>query len=62
MAVIDDHIGKEFPGNGPVKVPAINQWQFHNGVTWYITHHSASLNHRVDMERLFRVAMIDAGL
>ena len=49
IAVIDDHIEKEVPGNDPGEVPAMNQWQFYNMVTWYFTYHAASLNHRVRM-------------
>ena len=37
-------------------------WEFYNLVTGDITYHAAPLNHRVDMERLFRAAMIDVGL
>ena len=29
-------------------------WQFYNVVTWYITHHAALLNHRVEMEKRLR--------
>ena len=36
-------------------------WEFYNLVTGDITYHTAPLNHRVDMERLFRAAMIDVG-
>jgi len=36
-------------------------WEFYNLVTGDITYHAAPLNHRVDKERLFRAAMIDAG-
>jgi hypothetical protein len=54
MALIDDHITSEFPDTEPGKLPAMNLWQFYNVVTWYITHHSVSLNHRVELERRLR--------
>jgi len=57
MALIDDHIEAEFPDTEAGKLPAVSLWQFYNVVTWYITHHAASLNHRVEMERRVREAV-----
>ncbi|RZB36382.1 MAG: hypothetical protein SRB2_02207 [Desulfobacteraceae bacterium Eth-SRB2] len=37
--------------------PIINLWIFFNILTWYITHHAVSLNHRVEMEKRLRAAM-----
>jgi hypothetical protein len=35
-------------------LPATSLWQFYNVVTWYISHHAASLNHRVELEKQLR--------
>ena len=40
-----------------MKSPSMSLWLFKNVVTWYIAHHTASLNHRVEMEKQLRVAM-----
>jgi hypothetical protein len=37
--------------------PIMNLWIFYNILTWYITHHAVSLNHRVEMERRLRSAI-----
>ena len=34
-------------------------WQFYNMVTWYISHHASSLNHRVELERRLNKAATD---
>jgi hypothetical protein len=59
MALIDDHIEAEFPDTESDKLPAMSLWQFYNVVTWYITHHTASLNHLVEFEKRLRVATTD---
>ena len=41
-------------GNG---VPMITAWIFFNILTWYITHRSVSLNHKVELEKRLRRAM-----
>ena len=43
-----------FADNG---FPVMSLWIFYNILTWYITHHAVSLNHRVDMERRLRTAI-----
>ena len=35
----------------------ITLWAFYNVLTWYITHRTVSLNHRVEMERRLRIAI-----
>lgn len=55
--LIDGYIESEFPEDEPGEVPAMNLWQFYNVVTWYISHHAASLNHRVELERRLRVVI-----
>ncbi len=52
--LINGHIGN----NEPDKAPDFNLWEFYNVITWYITHHAASLNHRVAMESRLRAAMM----
>ena len=54
MALIDDHIESEFPGNEAGRLPAMSLWQFYNVVTWYMSHHAASLNHSVELEKRLR--------
>lgn len=36
--------------------PIMTFWAFFNVLTWFITHNSVSLNHRVDLERRLRAA------
>lgn len=38
-------------------VPIMSLWTFYNVITWYISHWSVSLNHRVEMERRLRSAI-----
>ena len=45
---------KDFADNG---FPIMNLWIFYNVLTWYITHRTVSLNHRVELERRLRLAM-----
>jgi len=35
----------------------ITLWAFYNVLTWYITHRIASLNRRVEMDHMLRLAM-----
>ena len=37
--------------------PVMSLWAFYNIMTWYITYRSASLNHRVEMEKRLRSAI-----
>jgi hypothetical protein len=41
--------------------PIITAWGMYNVLTWYISHHAVSLNHRVDMEGRLRGATIHLG-
>ena len=45
---------KGFSENG---IPIMSLWIFFNVLTWYITHRTVSLNHRVEMERRLRSAI-----
>jgi hypothetical protein len=38
-------------------MPLVSLWIFYNLLTWYITHQSVSLNHKVEMERRLRKAI-----
>ena len=38
-------------------MPISNLWFFYNLLTWYISFHAVSLNHRVEMENRLRIAM-----
>lgn len=47
-------------GDGdPEGFPIITLWVFFNLLTWYITHRVVSLNHRVELERRLRRAIIN---
>lgn len=37
--------------------PVMSLWVFFNIITWYITHYSVSLRHRVELERRLRAAL-----
>jgi len=37
--------------------PIMSIWIFYNVLTWYITHRTVSLNHRIELERRLRKAM-----
>ena len=39
--------------------PIMSVWVFFNVLTWYITHRAVSLNHRVDLERRLKKAIIN---
>ena len=53
MALIE----QELPETEQGQVPAMSLWQFYNTITCYITHHAASLNHRVELEKRLRGVM-----
>jgi hypothetical protein len=38
--------------------PVMTLWTFLNILTWYITHRAVSLNHRVELERRLRKALV----
>ena len=46
---------KDFDDN---HVPIMSVWIFFNILTWYITYRAVSLNHRVEMEKRLRAAMV----
>jgi hypothetical protein len=54
---IKGRIEREAKGFDDNYVPVMSVWIFFNILTWYITHRTVSLNHRVDMEKRLRVAM-----
>jgi len=45
---------EDFTDNG---LPIISLWGFYNVITWFISHKTVSLNHRVDLERRLRSAI-----
>ena len=54
---INNRIDQEATGLDKDSFPLVSLWIFFNILTWYITHRSASLNHRVAMEGRLRKAM-----
>ena len=57
MGEIENRTAQEAKGFADNGFPIMNLWIFFNILTWYITHHAVSLNHRVEMERKLRSAM-----
>jgi hypothetical protein len=57
VAKIESRSEREAEGLTDNGFPIMNLWIFFNILTWYITHHAVSLNHRVEMERRLRSAM-----
>jgi len=58
MDEIEDQIYQEAEGFSNNGVPIMSVWMFFNVLTWYITYKAVSLNHRVDMEKRLRAAMV----
>ena len=58
MEIIEDQISQEADGFDESGLPIMSVWMFFNSLTWYITHKAVSLNHRVDMEKRLRAAMV----
>ena len=58
MEEIENQIYQEADGFDRNSVPIMSVWMFFNVLTWYITHKAVSLNHRVDMEKRLRTAMV----
>ena len=58
MEKIENRIYQEADGFDKNSLPIMNVWMFFNVLTWYITHKSVSLNHRVDMEKRLRATMV----
>jgi len=54
---INNRIDQEAAGFDKENFPIVSLWIFFNILTWYITHRSISLNHRVAMEGRLRMAM-----
>jgi hypothetical protein len=54
---IRERLAKEADGFSEDEIPIMSLWIFFNVLTWYITHHAVSLNHRVEMERRLRSAI-----
>ena len=55
---IGNRIAQEAEGVSDEGFPILTVWAFYNILTWYITHMTASLNHRVTMEERLRKAII----
>ena len=55
---IDERVFQEAEGYEDYNdFPVINLWAFFNILTWYVTHKTVSLNHRVEMENRIRRAI-----
>ena len=55
---IKGRIEQEAKGFDDNHVPIMSVWIFFNILTWYITHRAISLNHRVEMEKRLRAAIV----
>ena len=55
---IENRIYQESDGFDKNSLPIMSVWMFFNVLTWYITYKAVSLNHRVDMEKRLRAAMV----
>ena len=55
---IVDQISQEATGYDEHDFPLMSLWAFYNVITWYLTHRAVSLNHRVEMEKRLRFAMV----
>jgi len=54
---IGERFSQEADGFDDNGIPIISLWLFYNVLTWYITHKSVSLNHKVKMEKRLRTAI-----
>jgi len=57
MALVEEHMVRETKDYTEDGFPIMNLWIFYNVLTWYISHHAVSLNHKVEMERRLRSAI-----
>lgn len=55
---IEDRLNQEAKDFDVNDFPIISIWLFFNILTWHITHKAVSLNHKVDMEKRLRAAMV----
>ena len=58
---IEDRIDEDAEGFLIDGDPQPTVWTFYNLITWYITHRTVSLNHRVELENRLRRAMVHFG-
>jgi len=58
MEEIGYKIDQDTNGYNQDHFPVMSLWAFYNVITWYLTHRAVSLNHRVEMEKRLRVAMV----
>jgi len=58
MQEIKGRIEQEVEGFDDNHFPVMSAWIFFNILTWYITYRAVSLNHRVEMEKRLRAAMV----
>ena len=54
---IEDQTARDAHGFNDNGFPIMSLWVFYNIITWYITHRSVSINHRIEMERRLRSAL-----
>ena len=59
--MIEDKIDDDLEGFLTEGYPQPTVWAFYNLLTWYITHRTVSLNHRVELENRLRRAMVHFG-
>ena len=55
---IEDRVKQEVDGFDDNGFPIMSVWIFFNILAWYITYKAVSLNHRVEMEKRLRAAMV----
>jgi uncharacterized protein DUF932 len=58
---IRNRMRNEKAGDSADGFPILTLWVFFNILTWFITHRAVSLNHRVEMEKRLRAAMVHFG-
>jgi len=58
LGQIENRIYQESNGFDKNSLTIMSVWMFFNVLTWYITYKAVSLNHRVDMEKRLRTAMV----
>ena len=55
---VEYKINQDATGYDDSDFPLMSLWVFYNVITWYLTHRSVSLNHRIKMEKRLRAAMV----
>jgi len=58
---VEGRINEDVEGFLDDGYPQPTVWMFYNVITWYITHRTVSLNHRVELENRLRRAVVHLG-